>query len=337
MNISVIIPIYNVERFVERCITSIMNQTCTKGVECIIVNDCTPDRSMEIVEELVTRYDGFIKFKLLYHEYNRGLAAVRNTGLNAATGDYIIHIDSDDYCGADMLEKMYTKAIEEDADMVIADFWRTYETDEIYSSQKVPNTVIDRIKNLLTGTLSWVVWNRMCRRSLFVDNHIESVEGIDFGEDFLLNVYLHFYATKVVHVPHAFVHYVQCNTSSYTNAMSLKSLQSILKREKAIMSFFDNLEFKKELYPYLLEMRMFNRFTLLLHSKGALQKEWNALYCDIPLILAFRCLLTSKLVSLYWRIPLFFASVRMLLPFNLMRKLWRTMRPALSNKVKVYE
>ncbi|MFR5960350.1 MAG: glycosyltransferase family 2 protein [Bacteroides stercoris] len=93
MNISVIIPIYNVEKFVERCILSIINQTYTKEVECIIVNDCTPDSSMKIVERLVADYKGQIRFKLLNHERNKGIAAVRNTGLNAASGDYIIYSD----------------------------------------------------------------------------------------------------------------------------------------------------------------------------------------------------------------------------------------------------
>lgn len=337
MNISVIIPVYNVEHFVERCVNSIMNQTYTENVECIIVNDCTPDRSMEIVEELVARYNGLIQFKLLYHEYNRGIAAVRNTGLDAAMGDYVIYIDSDDYCESDMLEKMYTKAIEEDADIVVADFWRTYESVEIYSLQKVPDTAIGRIKALLTGALSWAMWNRMYRRNLFIENHIKNVEGIDYGEDFLLNIYSHYYAMKVVHVPYAFVHYVECNTSSYTKSMSLKSLQCVLKREEVVMSFCDNLELKQELTPHLLGMRMFNRFTLLLHSKGSLQKKWNALYYDIPSSFALRYLLTSNLVSLYWRIPLFFASLRMLMPFNLMRKLWRVLRPSLSSRVAIYE
>lgn len=105
MNISVIIPVYNVERYVERCLLSIINQTYTESVECIVVNDCTPDNSMKIVEKLVADYKGSIQFKLLCHKHNRGLAAVRNTGINNAGGKYIVHVDSDDYCEPDMLEK----------------------------------------------------------------------------------------------------------------------------------------------------------------------------------------------------------------------------------------
>ena len=190
MNISVIIPIYNVEKFVERCILSIINQTYTKEVECIIVNDCTPDSSMKIVERLVADYKGQIRFKLLNHERNKGIAAVRNTGLNAASGDYIIYIDSDDYCEQDMLEKMYTKAVEEDADVIVADFWDTYPDKEIYVAQ---------------GKIVVAVWNKMVRRRLLIENDLSFIEGIDMGEDVLLTHRLFSLIPKVVHVPEAFV------------------------------------------------------------------------------------------------------------------------------------
>ncbi len=330
MNISVIIPVYNVERFVGRCVTSIMNQTYTEDVECIIVNDCTPDRSMEIVEELVAQYNGPIQFKILQHEHNRGVAAVRNTGIDAATGNYVICIDSDDYCEPDMLEKMYTKAVEKDADIVIVDHWETHETYETYFQQIIPSTITDRLKALLTDSLSVVVWNRMYRRKLCVDNHIKSVEGIDFGEDLLFNIYLFYYAVRVEHIPHAFIHHIHYNTSSYTKSMSLNSLQNILKGENAMMLFFDNLEIKKILAPYLLERRMKNRFTLLFHAKGALQKEWNALYYDIPFNFSLKYLFTSKSRKLYWRLPLFFASLKILWPFNIARMIWRTLRKSNS-------
>lgn len=153
MNISVIIPVYNVEKYVERCILSIMSQTYTESVECIVVNDCTPDNSMKIVEKMVYDYKGQIQFKLLYHEHNRGVAAVRNTGLDAASGDYIIHIDSDDYCEPDMLEKMYAKAVEEDADIVVADYWRSWVDRELYCTNIVSATKISRIKDFLQDKL----------------------------------------------------------------------------------------------------------------------------------------------------------------------------------------
>ena len=103
--ISVLIPVYNVENYVERCITSVLNQTMQEGVEVIIVNDCTPDRSMEIIRETLCVHlkKNGMTVRIVEHKINRGLAAVRNTAMNYATGDYIIHIDSDDYIEPDLL------------------------------------------------------------------------------------------------------------------------------------------------------------------------------------------------------------------------------------------
>ena len=197
MNVSVIIPVYNVEKYIERCIFSIMNQSYTDGVECIVVNDCTPDNSMKIVERLVADYKGPIQFKLLYHEYNKGLAAVRNTGLYAASGDYIIHIDSDDYCEFDMLEKMYAKAVEEDADVVVADYWETYLDKEIYKAQILPEKREGYAKAFIEEQMAAAVWNKMIRRDFLIKNQLMSIEGVDMGEDILLTHRLFFYAHRV--------------------------------------------------------------------------------------------------------------------------------------------
>ena len=119
--ISVLIPVYNVEKYVERCITSVLNQTMQEGVEVIIVNDCTPDRSMEIIRETLCVHlkKNGMTVRIVEHKINRGSAAVRNTAMDYATGDYIIHIDSDDYVEPDLLEKMYSKAVERGSDIVI--------------------------------------------------------------------------------------------------------------------------------------------------------------------------------------------------------------------------
>lgn len=192
MNIPVIIPLYNVELFVERCITSIMKQIYTDGVECITINDCTPDQSMEIVERLISQYGGPILFKLIYHENNKGIAAVRNTGLDAATGDYTIYIDSDDYCEPDMLEKMYAKALEEDADIVGAAYWIEYKEQQIYVMNNVASDRNIRLKDLLLDKLYPSIWSKLIRRKLYTDNHLKYVDALNYGEDLYI-VYQLFY------------------------------------------------------------------------------------------------------------------------------------------------
>ena len=98
ITISIIIPIYNVELYVRQCLESVMAQDIVEvDIECILVDDCGQDKSMEIVRQMVENYEGPIRFHILHHEHNCGLSAARNTGLDAATGDYILFVDSDDY------------------------------------------------------------------------------------------------------------------------------------------------------------------------------------------------------------------------------------------------
>lgn len=109
MKISIIIPVYNVEQYVVQCLQSVADQTWKDGeIECIIVDDCGTDHSMALVEEFISSYSGRIEFKVVRHEKNKGLSAARNTGMDAATGDYLIFIDSDDSiteCCLDLMVK----------------------------------------------------------------------------------------------------------------------------------------------------------------------------------------------------------------------------------------
>ena len=93
--VSIIIPVYKVEPYIERCVQSVMAQTYT-DIECILVDDCSPDQSIAICERMLIEYHGPITFQILHHEQNRGLSAARNTGTNAANSDYIFYLDSDD-------------------------------------------------------------------------------------------------------------------------------------------------------------------------------------------------------------------------------------------------
>ncbi len=122
MKISVIIPIYNVEPYVERCLRSVMVQTYKGLLECILVDDCGMDRSMDVAMEYINGNvnDNYnIEFVFLHHERNRGLSAARNTGMAAATGDYLFFLDSDDEISADCIEKLTSPLKEEQYDLVV--------------------------------------------------------------------------------------------------------------------------------------------------------------------------------------------------------------------------
>lgn len=122
IQISIIIPVYKVEPYIRRCLQSVLSQTY-ENIECIIVNDATPDKSMEIVDEVLKDYNGAIKFKVIHHEKNRGLSAARNSGVRAATGDYLFFLDSDDELPSDSI-KNFVQYLNKygDADFLIGNY-----------------------------------------------------------------------------------------------------------------------------------------------------------------------------------------------------------------------
>lgn len=145
MKISVIVPVYNVEKYIKKCLDSLVNQTLN-GVEIIVVNDGSPDNSQKIIDEYVKKY----KNVKSYIKENGGLSDARNYGIKKATGEYISFVDSDDYIRNDMLEIMYNYAIKEDLDVVVCDSINVYDngseilikSNNNYSDNDVRNYII---------------------------------------------------------------------------------------------------------------------------------------------------------------------------------------------------
>ena len=117
--ISIIIPIYNVEPCVATCLNSVVTQSYRGPLECLLVDDCGTDQSMVVVEQLISDYQGTILFRVLHHSHNRGLSAARNTGMEAATGDYIFFLDSDDVIEKNCIEALVKPLEEEKYDVVV--------------------------------------------------------------------------------------------------------------------------------------------------------------------------------------------------------------------------
>lgn len=180
MKISVIIPIYNVEPYVERCLRNVMDQTYRGTVECIIVDDCGTDSSMEVVKIAVAKYNGPISFKILHHKYNRGLSAARNTGMDAATGDYLFFLDSDDEISADCMEVLAAPLKEEQYDLVVGNM-RTIGDESMhdYLKLKIEDGVVLRGKEIESNYR--VKWNMMANNKLYRTDFIRQ-QGLQFKE-----------------------------------------------------------------------------------------------------------------------------------------------------------
>ena len=196
--VSVIVPVFNVEKFIGRCVRSLMMQTLS-DVEFIFVNDATPDTSMAVLESILAEYpDRASQVKILAHEQNLGLPAARNTGLDAAHGEYIFHCDSDDFVESDMLESMYSSAKDNDADIVWCDWYLSFGQNERYMKQPSYDTASDALKGMLGGAMKYNVWNKLIRRRLYVDNGIVFPSGYGMGEDMTMMMFLNFIMQKFI-------------------------------------------------------------------------------------------------------------------------------------------
>lgn len=209
--ISIISPVYNVEKYICRCVDSIIAQTFTDW-ELILVDDGSPDTSGTICDQYASQ-DSRIR---VIHKQNGGVSAARQTGLDASQGEYVIHADPDDWVEPTMLEELYAKAKAEDADMVICDYYTNSGDRQVLNVQS-PTDVSDNaqiIRDLLQQ-LHGSCCNKLVRRVCYSKYDIRFPEGINYCEDQLTIVRLLSYPLKVTYLNKAFYHYFD-NPNSIT-------------------------------------------------------------------------------------------------------------------------
>ena len=201
--ISIIIPIFRVEKYIEKCLDSIITQEC-EGIdlECILVNDCTPDDSMEVVAKKLQDYNGQINFIVKHHDVNRGQCAARNTGLKYASGDYILFMDSDDFLAPKAINCFHEELDKNDIDEVDVIMGNAYDCMDKIGLMKfyneisflIDNTNEEALRKLLSRELFHTSWNKLVRRTMFIEHDLYFEEGI-INEDFLWS-YLVFFTCK---------------------------------------------------------------------------------------------------------------------------------------------
>lgn len=222
--ISVIIPVYKIERFAERCARSLMNQEFP-DVEFIFVDDASPDGSMEIIRRICGEYDRNVKF--LVHDVNQGLPAARNTGMAAADGEFLYHCDSDDYLEPTLFRELYDAATKEGADFVYCDFYLDFGTSKRYMTNPDfidPEKMVK--EGFLAGAMKYNVWNKLVKRDLYTQNGIHFPDNHQMGEDMTM-IMVATQASRCVHVKNALYHYMKTNSEAYSSALSQKRLEDI--------------------------------------------------------------------------------------------------------------
>lgn len=171
------------EKYIEECLMSIAKQTYQGQVECLLIDDCGQDKSMDIVHHFIKSYNGSITFRIIAHEHNRGLSAARNTGINAAKGNYVLFVDSDDIVHPDCLTTMVDCLNENDLDMVVGSFeivngYRPYWSDIYKTKEFISFNSHEIISFFSNGHMYEMAWNKLIRRDILVKNNIFFKEGL---------------------------------------------------------------------------------------------------------------------------------------------------------------
>lgn len=259
--VSILVPIYSVEQYIERCAISLFEQTYD-NIEYIFVDDCTPDKSIEVLNGVLKRYPNREKqVKIIRHEHNRGLAAARNTAVAAASGEFIIHVDSDDYIDNNTVEKCIAKQNENDADIVSFGCFREYKKKKVEQLPPQYNDAKDMCLSLIQkkkdGNIVNVgIWGRLIRRTLYTAYNIEAAEGINMAEDYQVITRLSYFAKNIGVIREPLAHYNLQNVNSYVNNITLKNAQQAEKNFQIVFDFFEDkgVDFSNAVYSGLIEL-----------------------------------------------------------------------------------
>lgn len=278
--VSVIVPIYNVEKYLEKCINSLLSQTL-EDIQIILVNDGSKDNSGNIAKE----YEKNNKDRVIYVEKeNGGLSDARNYGLKYATGDFIAFLDSDDYIEKNAYEEMYNKAIEENADYVECDFiW------EFPNKIRVDKQYPYKNKKEMLSFVRVVAWNKLIKRQLITDNNLEFPKGLRY-EDIEFTYKLIPFINKFAYVDKPFIHYVQrkgsiANVQNERTAEIFTVLDNVIefyKKNNIYEEYRNELEYNYARYLLCSSLKRMCKIKDKTIREKLLTESWKRLNSNFP-------------------------------------------------------
>jgi hypothetical protein len=277
--VSIIVPIYNVEKYLARCLDSLKDQTL-QDIEVILVNDGSTDNSGNIAKEYANKYENFV-----YKEKaNGGLSDARNYGLKFATGDYIAFLDSDDYVDVTTYEKMLKKAEKEQADYVECDFiW------EYPNKIKIDKQIPYNNKKEMLCLVRVVAWNKLIKRKIIEENNIEFPKGLRY-EDVEFTYKLLPLLEKCSYVAEPLIHYTQ-RENSIANVQNEKTADifiilddviSYYKEKNIYEEYKEELEYNYARYLLCSSLKRICKIKDKSKRKELIEKTWKNLNSKFP-------------------------------------------------------
>ncbi|OIK10582.1 hypothetical protein BIV60_20390 [Bacillus sp. MUM 116] len=224
--VSIILPVYNVEKFLRKCLETLVGQSL-KEIEIVAINDCSSDKSLEILNEYQRNYGD--RFQIIDSKENIKQGGARNLGIKKARGEYIGFVDPDDYVSLDMFEKMYLSAKENNSDIVTCDYYEVLKGESCYKFNDIPEGELNKesTKLILQRKYGWELWQQLYKRNLFVENSIEFSENL-YVTDLEIGAIIFMYAKKISKVREALYYYVKHDAATTTFKLNDKKIYDLI-------------------------------------------------------------------------------------------------------------
>ena len=311
IKVSILVPFYNVEKYVSRCVESLFTQTY-QNIEYVFVNDCTPDKSAEVIQKYIDMYHVADKCKIITHQQNQGISASRNDCLDNMTGDYFLFVDSDDYIDKDMVELLVEAAVKEDADISGCGYIEEYSDHSVEHPQKYTNDHAEMMRAITVLTIKGVMWKLLIRSNIVTD-HKEEVRFIpdrNMVDDYLFCCQVFYYAQRFAGVDKCMYHWIQYNPNNYTHT-TIFAVESQAAAIRKVEEFYREKGVYEIVQDELDQRKFISKLPLLLDKNCLDVPRWRSLFpesngCRNSNIFSNKHKVLFKLAvsPFYWIIPL---------------------------------
>ena len=267
INVSILMPIYKVEQYLEKTLDSIFTQTYPL-LDYVFVNDCSPDNSYQVLLDMINKYGiNEERYTIITHEKNEGIAVSRTDCIANAKGDYVFFVDSDDWIETDTVNQMVLATNKGAIDIVGCDFMKDFLSGKTsYHHENYAESCKENMYRCLNYDIATVLWKLLIRRSLF--DNFSITPHVDIVEDYIMSVKLYYYANSFASIPNAFYHYVQYNQarvsfqSLWSVNMHIKGVEEVelFLREKGLIT--DDVEHKLLLRKFNIKSNFLSKHLL---------------------------------------------------------------------------
>lgn len=234
MKVTIAVPVYGVESYIEKCAISLFEQTYS-NLEILFINDNTPDKSIEIIKKTLEKYPHRKNQVRIFNQpVNKGCPTARNLAVQLASGEFIFHVDADDYINPDAIAILVNEQQSTGADLTVGNYLiETQNATKLVQYCDITKSKEEIVIDCLDDKSSQSVWGILIKRSLYIDNNIKANESFHVGEDWQVSPLLLYHAKKIAYVNKVIYHY----QLSRPNSITITSQASVTKKKNQLICF----------------------------------------------------------------------------------------------------